>query len=141
MVLIIKNHSKRAFLSYVGTDFTFTSALVVCGVFFLRSHRHVFPHLDLLACFLALRWRLEPVACFLELGANYMFSKTNLSVISLMNAQQSFLNINFFLFQSIISILKRHFGKHNYSAIQQVFPILKEFNAIQPDFYVTLQVR
>ena len=58
-----------------------------------------------------------------------------------MNAQQSFLNINFFLFQSIISILKRHFGKHNYSAIQQVFPILKEFNAIQPDFYVTLQVR
>ncbi|XP_027056688.1 exocyst complex component 7-like [Pocillopora damicornis] len=41
--------------------------------------------------------------------------------------------------ESIISILKRHFGKHNYSAIQQVFPILKEFNAIQPDFYVTLQ--
>ena len=61
--------------------------------------------------------------------------------MSLMNAQQSFLDINFFLFQSIISILKRHFGKHNYSAIQQVFPILKEFNAIQPDFYVTLQVR
>lgn len=39
----------------------------------------------------------------------------------------------------IINILKRHFGKHNYSAIQQVFPILKAFNAIQPDFYVTLQ--
>lgn len=41
--------------------------------------------------------------------------------------------------ESIINILKRHFGKHNYSAIQQVFPILKAFNAIQPDFYVTLQ--
>ena len=46
----------------------------------------------------------------------------------------------FFLPQSIINILKRHFNKHNYSAIQQVFPILKAFNAIQPDFYVTLQV-
>ncbi|XP_020611078.1 exocyst complex component 7-like [Orbicella faveolata] len=41
--------------------------------------------------------------------------------------------------ESIINILKRHFNKHNYSAIQQVFPILKAFNAIQPDFYVTLQ--
>ncbi|KAJ7362141.1 Exocyst complex component 7 [Desmophyllum pertusum] len=41
--------------------------------------------------------------------------------------------------ESIINILKRHFNKHNYSAIQQVFPILKDFNAIQPDFYVTLQ--
>ena len=47
----------------------------------------------------------------------------------------------FFLPQAIINILKRHFSKHNYSAIQQVFPILKAFNAIQPDFYVTLQVR
>ena len=46
----------------------------------------------------------------------------------------------FFNLQSIINILKRHFNKHNYSAIQQVFPILKAFNAIQPDFYVTLQV-
>lgn len=41
--------------------------------------------------------------------------------------------------EAIITILKRHFNKHNYSAIQQVFPILKAFNAIQPDFYVTLQ--
>lgn len=41
--------------------------------------------------------------------------------------------------EAIINILKRHFNKHNYSAIQQVFPILKAFNAIQPDFYVTLQ--
>ncbi|KAL9956376.1 hypothetical protein ACROYT_G037843 [Oculina patagonica] len=41
--------------------------------------------------------------------------------------------------ESIINILKRHFNKHNYSAIQQVLPILKAFNAIQPDFYVTLQ--
>lgn len=41
--------------------------------------------------------------------------------------------------EAIINILKRHFNKHNYSAIQQVFPILKAFIAIQPDFYVTLQ--
>lgn len=42
--------------------------------------------------------------------------------------------------QAIINILKRHYNKHNYSAILQVLPILKAFNAIQPDFYVTLQV-
>lgn len=41
--------------------------------------------------------------------------------------------------EGIINTLKRHFSKHNYSAIQQVLPILKAFNAIQPDFYVTLQ--
>ncbi|XP_015763420.1 PREDICTED: exocyst complex component 7-like [Acropora digitifera] len=41
--------------------------------------------------------------------------------------------------EAIINILKHHFNKHNYSAVQQVFPILKAFIAIQPDFYVTLQ--
>lgn len=41
--------------------------------------------------------------------------------------------------EAIINILKRHYNKHNYSAILQVLPILKAFNAIQPDFYVTLQ--
>ena len=45
-----------------------------------------------------------------------------------------------FFLQAIINILKRHYSKHNYSAILQVLPILKAFNAIQPDFYVTLQV-
>lgn len=39
-----------------GTDFIFKLALGVSGVFFLRSHRHVFPHLDSIACFLALRY-------------------------------------------------------------------------------------
>lgn len=46
----------------------------------------------------------------------------------------------FFFLQAIINILKRHYNKHNYSAILQVLPILKAFIAIQPDFYVTLQV-
>ena len=48
--------------------------------------------------------------------------------------------LSFFFLQAIINILKRHYNKHNYSAILQVLPILKAFNAIQPDFYVTLQV-
>ena len=47
--------------------------------------------------------------------------------------------VSFFL-QAIINILKRYYNKHNYSAILQVLPILKAFIAIQPDFYVTLQV-
>ena len=45
-----------------------------------------------------------------------------------------------FVLQAIINILKRYYNKHNYSAILQVLPILKAFIAIQPDFYVTLQV-
>ena len=86
---------------------------------------------------------LSRVTCYrFGISPWHTFCHCNLS--SLVSNNQKVFHVYNSLFvvclQAIINILKHHFNKHNYSAVQQVFPILKAFNAIQPDFYVTLQV-